>query len=61
MKSTKFYCLVLMTKYIFKTVDMKNIFKKTFLSSFNFQSNQDSFFVKHINFEKRKGLNKKYK
>ena len=82
MKSSKFNCLVLMAKYAFKTIDMMDQllvirvnYKKTvnYLEKFscqaycfNFQSNKDGLFVKHVvrllnwhvRFKKRKALKK---
>ena len=50
MKSTKFHCFVMMTKYIFKTMDMMDQlldirvnYKKNYVNSI-----QKSFFFKHV-------------
>ena len=76
MKSTKFYCLVLMTKYLLKSMIswisfwileiirrkgyLNNYLKKLFCQAyyFDFRSNQNIFFVKHIESEKNKILEK---
>ena len=60
MKSARFLCLILVIKYTFKTMDVMYkilvlVYLNTYLEKllhqayyFNFESNQNSFFVKHI-------------